>query len=572
MFASFGKTFPCRIDGISDLCYNAFCISAICLLGVGTNMLNAGEGGAVIQVAGETDAEVLSFRTDALLFTDRTYRLHQVPDLLDGRRFLMSSIDRTALNVVQGGELTVLTPVPIEGATSEAALLEQQGFIKQDLNPFQLFGDQERNSVLTYTKSVETGESYSWGKWVVVLGFEEARSAFDRAMADRDRPYHVYPSDIPNTGILFVDQEKDGRSGHAGITVTECKNGDVLAFYQNGANDESNWMGHGSGGWSEYRRSTDGGMTWGEPVVFDYSREQWYGDDVFSAIVYSLITAPDGTLVATVLRYRNERWVKAKAPVYFLSHDHGDSWKGPFSFDENSTVEDISMTMNTSFLRDGEVFIVFRGGSSNMAPGGPHTLWVSGDNGRSFHRRSVLPFNDADYYWAAGTLDNGEIIVYTYNAHQLSGDARRHAERNIPYTISKDGGRTWSEPRTAYFAKGIRNMQLSEKLGAFYFMHGRSGSYRPEGELEAGDPGPGNFVLYYSEDGINWDEGVLLMSRRQTAGGGDCYSANAIIGKYDTEMPQRLLIQSDISYRGSRTNMHHWWVSVEPLDFSVKRR
>ena len=35
---------------------------------------------------------------------------------------------------------------------------------------------------------------------------------------------------IPNTGILFVDQQKDNRSGHGGITLAECKNGDILVF------------------------------------------------------------------------------------------------------------------------------------------------------------------------------------------------------------------------------------------------------------------------------------------------------------------------------------------------------
>ena len=96
-------------------------------------------------------------------------------------------------------------------------------------------------------------------------------------------------------------------------------------------------------------------------------------------------------------------------------------------------------------------------------------------SGESFSRRSVLPFDDADYYWAAGALDDGEIIVYTYNAHNKRED--RTAEQDIPYVISRDGGRTWSDVRTTHFAKGIRNMQLSGKLGEWYFMHGRSGSY-----------------------------------------------------------------------------------------------
>jgi hypothetical protein len=105
-------------------------------------------------------------------------------------------------------------------------------------------------------------------------------------------------------------------------------------------------------------------------------------------------------------------------------------------------------------------------------------------------------------------------------------------------------------------------MQMSGKLGPWYFMHGRSGSYPRD--LTGDDPGPGNFVLYASRDGIHWDEGIVLMSRLQTPGGGDCYSANEIIGKYDPQAPERLLIHADISYSGAKTNMHQWWVTPDP--------
>ena len=105
--------------------------------------------------------------------------------------------------------------------------------------------------------------------------------------------------------------------------------------------------------------------------------------------------------------------------------------------------------------------------------------------------------------------------------------------------------------KTTYLAKRIRNPQLSAKIGDYYFVHGRSGSF--------GDA-PGNFVLYSSRDAIHWDEGVFL--HKKVYPGGDKYSGNEVIGKYDPSTRNRLLIQSSIVYDAdtSRVNERHWWV------------
>ncbi len=543
------------------MCMTSTLFVLLALAATGTCHTHASDR-AVIEVRGEPESEVMWFRPGAVLFTDRSYRLAECPAKLAGEKFLRGSIDSTHFDVVQGGRLIVLTPQSIPRAACQAEALRAQGFSPMGDDPFQLLGNDERDQVLAYEKQVASGESYRFGKWVVVLGFDDARSARNRPRAADSKPFFVYPADIPNTGVLFVDRYSQGHSGHGNNSITECRNGDIVAFYSMTGTGADHWNGHGSGGWSEYRRSTDGGLTWSEPAILDYSKRMWDGDEVCSALVYSLVTAPNGTLIATLIRYANEKWEKQRTPVYLLSDDNGHTWKGPYEFDKSATVDDIAFTMNTSFVHDGEVFIVFRGGTSGgMAPGGPQTLWVSGDNGKSFSQRSILPFNHASYYWAAGALDNGKIIVYTYDAHLRTDD--KTAEQNIPYVISTDGGRTWSDMQTAHFAKGIRNMQLSEKMGEWYFIQGRSGS-NPR-DLVGDDPGPGNFVLYSSRDGIHWDEGIVLMSRLQTPGSGDCYSANEVIGKYDPATPQRLLIHSDVSYAGGRvTNMHQWWVTTTP--------
>lgn len=356
--------------------------------------------------------------------------------------------------------------------------------------------------------------------------------------------FRVRPSDIPNKGILFVDHQKQGRSGHGGNCLTECQNGDIIACYSNVSGEI--WKGHGVAGWSEYRRSTDGGQTWGEPAILEYSKRAWEGEEMYAAIVFALATAPNGTLVAFACRFENAEWLKKSPPVTLLSHDHGASWSAPRDLDAAATVEDVSLTFDATFTHNGQIFVAFMGGTADYCVG-PYSLYVSADNGESFQRQSILPFNHANYYVTAGVLDSGDIIVYSY-PYRENAEINEH---DIPYVISADEGKTWSEVRTTRFARKIRNPQFSGKIGDLYFLQGRSGSYGED---------PRHLVLYASTDGIHWDDGLIL--HRKETGGGDAYSANEVIGKNDAEERNRLLIQSSIAYESgnSRVNAHHWWV------------
>ena len=46
--------------------------------------------------------------------------------------------------------------------------------------------------------------------------------------------------------------------------------------------------------------STDGGLSWSPPSPFEYSKRMREGTEMCSALVYSVVTAPNGNLVATV--------------------------------------------------------------------------------------------------------------------------------------------------------------------------------------------------------------------------------------------------------------------------------
>ena len=360
--------------------------------------------------------------------------------------------------------------------------------------------------------------------------------------------FRIVPSDIPNGGIRYVDHQKYGRSGHGGNCLTECANGDIVSFYSNVSGEIR--QGHGVAGWSEYRRSQDGGRTWSEPFVLDYSKRAWEGDDVYSALVFAVTTAPNGTLIAFASRFAGADWEKKLPPVCLLSLDHGETWSEPRPLDPDASVDDVSLTFDAVFTHDDQVFAVFMGGPATYCDG-PHSMYVSGDNGETFERRSVLPFDIRNYYVTGGVLDSGDIIVYSY-PYRPDGDID---EYNIPYVTSADEGRTWSEVKTTHFARAIRNPQLSRKIGNLYFLHGRTGSQSRD---------PRHLALYSSQDGIHWDEGRIL--HRRGPGTGDAYSANEVIGKYDPSIPNRLLIQSSISYEADslRVNERHWW--VEDID------
>lgn len=358
--------------------------------------------------------------------------------------------------------------------------------------------------------------------------------------------YSIVPSDVPNEGILFVDHAVHGRSGHGGNCITQCQNGDILSFYSNV--DGEIWRGHSVAGWSEYKISTDGGRTWSAPIPLDYSQAVWQNDEFYSALVFAAVTAPNGSVIVFVMRFAHEQWIKQAAPVVLLSRDHGRTWEGPREIEPHASVEDIALTFDSCFVHQDQVFTVFFGDSANMGSG-PYTLYFSADNGETFSRRSTLPFDPANYYCTAAVLENGAFIVYSYPYRGQHTD-----EHHMHYVVSHDEGRTWSNVQTSFFAKRIRNPQMSCRIGGLYFLHGRSGSYGSD---------PGNFVLYTSTDGIHWDDGVIL---HRAITGSDAYSGNAVIRSSDPQGFPKLLIQSSIGYdpETAQVNERQWWIEVMP--------
>lgn len=367
----------------------------------------------------------------------------------------------------------------------------------------------------------------------------------------------ISPEDTPNDGIMFVDHETDNRSGHYGSALTTCQNGDVLSFYTNVSGKI--YAGHGIAGWSEYRRSKDGGITWGDPVALAYSKQVWDsnkisgdtladGQNYMAARVTAVVTAANGTIVAFLSRQlanNRDNYLGFKTPIYMLSYDDGISWTEPREVDETVTSNIISLTNQdgATFVYDGVVYAAFIGGYGT----GKYSFYASTDNGETFNKVSDGLFKNRThktnyFYTAAKALDDGRFIVYGYNMDD---------EFNLPYVISEDQGRTWSEVKTTYMQKRVRALEISDKVGGYYFMVGRSGSFGVD---------PLNLVLYVSKNGIDWDSGRYLNKVQLTL---DAYSAIEAIKTPHADNTFKVLVQSTLGYGvAANVNIKHWWIEV----------
>ena len=349
--------------------------------------------------------------------------------------------------------------------------------------------------------------------------------------------FAIEPADPPNEGIMFVDHAPAGRSGHLGHALIEYAPGRILAFYANCSDFND---GHNGDGWMEYKRSEDGGRTWGDPTVLEYSKELYEKGVGSSVMCEKAVRTDDGTIVLLNLECEGKGWMPLAAPTCLRSTDDGLTWEAPV------TVGDQPGRIWDAILHDGCVLALELCNDSKNnwygnLPEHHYALYASQDHGRTFSRRSVLPFEvERRGYGTMAILPDGGLIAYVY---QLDD------EKNLEYVISPDGGRTWGEVQTAFMAKQIRNPQMAAFRGG-YVLHGRSGSMGEEAIK-------GHFVLYASRDGMKWDDGRYLRMREASLG---AYSNNLLVRSPEPGAPDRLLIQASHAYEGSKTNVLHWWL------------
>jgi hypothetical protein len=326
---------------------------------------------------------------------------------------------------------------------------------------------------------------------------------------------------------IFVDHAKNHRSGHMGHALVNAGNGRILDFYSNC--DGARVSGHSGYGWMEYRISDDYGKTFSKARVLPYSK-RLYDEGKHTALCEKAVKAPDGRILLffqitdATKPISCEPW---SAPTMAVSTDNGET------FSDGVTIGADPGRIYDVVTDGNSVYFIIQSNEHFLGSRPEHVYKVYKSESGGTFTATVLPIDAAGKgYGALEFAKDGSLIAYVY-------DSKREDEPE--YTISRDGGKTWSAPLRARTAKKVRNPQL-RRIGDDWFLAGRNGG------------GGDGLVLYHSADGIHWDEGKIV--DRRPKGGGTGYYSN-LLPIYEPGKPPRVLLQYSHVYDSSRVNIAH---------------
>lgn len=318
-------------------------------------------------------------------------------------------------------------------------------------------------------------------------------------------------------GTLVADMEHDhpGRCSHGGPVCLQYANGGIAAFYANTSD-------HNTDGWTDYATSDDGGKTWSRYNKLPYSYEAYQNDPQSPAWVEEGLVTSKGTAVLFVSRFTDD---KRTANGLLRSFDDGVTWTEYEPFSAGPVGYPCAVAVS------GDInYVLF---DSNA---GPHVLYASTDDGQTWAKKSTLPLDNDKWY---GTMCIGA------EGRLLAGAYTEEDEQHFHYCISEDGGGTWSEQKKTAVDKAIRDPELAY-VGGRYYLHGRSGHH---------GPGAHRFVLYTSQNGEDWSEGIIVSSDTRSPDG---YSHNCIVRKAGG--PPELMVLYSIIYEGRDTNEYVFFI------------
>jgi len=331
--------------------------------------------------------------------------------------------------------------------------------------------------------------------------------------------------------ILYVDNESRGRSGHMSHAMAEFAPGKLIDFNSNCT--AKKYDGHSTYGWIEYRISEDGGETFSEIYELPYSKESLF-DGIHVISVEKAVACDDGRIVAICLRNTATTLCAPwDTPMTVTSFDGGKTWTKekelcPYKGRVYDAVYHDGVIYVLEFCNDGTSDFV---GVKNEHV---YRIFTSHNNGETFEELCVVPIPSMGRGYGSMLFDSdNRLHVYAYNIKD---------ETHLDHIMSEDFGKTWCGPDTCYLKDGIRNPQTAI-IDGVYVLHGRNAALT-------------GFVLYTSEDGVNFDDGYNIASVK-----GLCYYSNNIV--LEKNGKKRLLIQYSECYKSQCVNIFHRWLEIE---------
>ena len=325
---------------------------------------------------------------------------------------------------------------------------------------------------------------------------------------------------------VYVDNQARGRSGHMSHAMAPLGENGLIDFNSNCS--AVRYYGHSAFGWVEYRTSYDGGKTYSAVKEFPYSINCFY-DGVYTISVEKAVTCDDGTVVAFCLRNCQtdpcccEPW---DTPFIVTSADNGATWSEPREMTAfKGRVYDAIYVNHT-------IYALMFCNEHHLGKTAEHRyiIFASTDSGKSFTEHAVLPFNTFDRAYGSLLFDGDLMHAFAYNAAK---------ECELDHIVSHDFGKTWEQCPACFLKEGIRNPQTAF-IDGIYVIHGRNAACN-------------GFVLYTSEDGKTFDEGIYIVQKdHRTA----AYYSNNICLK-DEDGPF-LLIQYSDTYINSPEDLKRW--------------
>lgn len=334
---------------------------------------------------------------------------------------------------------------------------------------------------------------------------------------------------------IFVDNKSRRRSGHMSHAMVEYAPGRLIAFNSNCSAVRLD--GHSAFGWIEYRYSDDGGKSWSDFHELPFSKELLF-DGVYTISIEKAVYF-DGVLTCFAVRNTQsgavccEPWTAP--PLVIQSFDLGKTWETPVEFSVYPG------RIYDAGVKDGVIYAVEvcdKDFISDIVLD-RYRLFTSTDNGRSFQEKSIVDINSHKRGYAAMQFrsDNSMLVYADDLLNSYMVDA----------ALSEDNGKTWKRLPQIRLKYGIRNIQVA-RLGSGFVMHGRAWLNESWGMGQ---------VIYTSNDGVNWDDGILLNDKKTS-----CYYSNMITLKNADGKDYVILHYSDLYADDARVNVMQRILSV----------